>query len=206
MLDQETLNHFIHNANIAYQQFCVWMYTNNEFAKHQDDWNKIVESRELFTIEEFSRDKRCRYKNFWGVVIFSLQSGWILSLARLFDPSYHSRDKKKEKPRLSLDYILELLDDTPLAQSIRDKFKKHQQTIQSLKTQRDNFLAHSDVNFKGTKIKAGVENLFKELDGAISDIKQSKKHLASCNDINLKYTEILSRCGVDEIFEALLRS
>ncbi len=206
MLDQETLNRFIHNANVAHQQFCVWMYTNNEFAKHRDDWNKIAEPRKLFAIEEFSRDKGCKYKNFWGVVIFSLQRGWILSLARLFDPSYHSHDKKREKPRLSLNYILELLGDVSLAQSIRGKFKKHQQTIQSLKTQRDNFIAHNDVNFKGTKIKAGVENLFEELNEAVSDIKRSKKHLASCDDINLKYTEVLSRCGVDEVFEALLRS
>lgn len=97
MLDEKTLDDFTNKANHAHQQFCVWMYANNEFAKHQDDWNKIAEPRKLFTIEEFSRDKGCKYKNFWGVVNFSLQCGWILSLARLLDPSYNSHDKKKRE-------------------------------------------------------------------------------------------------------------
>lgn len=206
MLDERTLNNFAGKANHAHQQFCVWMYANNEFAKHQEKWNQIAEPRKLFGIEGFSRDKGCKYKNFWSVVVPSLQHSWVLSLARLFDPAYHSRDKKKEKPRLSLDYILDSLDDVSLAKTIRDKIQKHHQTIQSLKTQRDNFLAHNDVNFKSTKIEAGIENLFEELDNIISKIKQNKNHLANCNNINLKYTEVLSRCGVDEIFEALLRN
>src|SRR3989338_2436009 len=206
MLDVKTLDDFTKKVNKAHQQFCVWMYTNNEFAKHQEKWNQIARARKLFRTEEFSRDKGCKYKNFWDVVISSLQHSWILSLARLFDPAYHPSDKKKNKPRLSLDYILELLDDVSLAKIIRNKIKKYQSTIQSLKIQRDNFLAHNDVNFKSTKIKAGIENLFEELDNAIGEIKKNKKHLANCNNINLKYTEVLSRCGVDEIFEALLRN
>lgn len=206
MLDEKTLNEFMRKANHAHQQFCVWMYANNEFSKHQEKWNQMAEPRKFFKIEEFSRDKGCKYKIFWNVVIPSLQHSWILSLTRLFDPAYHSRDKKKDKPRLSLDYILELLDDTPLEQSIRDRIKKCNITIQSFKKQRDNFLAHNDVKFKSTKIEAGVENLFEELDNAIFDIKRYNPHLKDCNNINLKYTEVLSRCGVDEIFEALLRN
>ncbi len=206
MLDGKTLDGFTNKANHAHQQFCVWMYANNEFTKHQNEWNQIAEPRNFFALEEFSRDKGCKYKNFWDVVIPTLQHGWILSLTRLFDPAYHSRDQKKQKPRLSLDYILELLDDVSLAKSLRDKIQKHDKTIKSLKTQRDNFLAHNDVNFRNSKIEAGIENLFEALDNAISEIKQSKKHLVNCNNINLKYMEVLSRCGVDEIFEALLRS
>lgn len=203
MLDDKTLNNFIAKANRAHQQFCVWIYTNNEFAKHQEKWNKIARPRRLFNIDEFSRDTGCTYKNFWDVVIPSLQHSWILSTERLFDPAYHSRDKKKERPRLSIHYILELLDDVILAQSIRERFEKHAPIIKSLKKQRDNFLAHNDVNFKNTKIEPGIENLFKELDDAISKIKQSGKNLTNCNSLNLKYTEVLSRCGVDEVFEAL---
>jgi len=208
MLNEKTLNNFTQKANHVHQEFCVWMYVNNEFAKHQIEWNKTAVPRKFFKLEEFSREKGCKYKNFWDVVIPSLQHNWILSLARIFDPAYHSRDKKKNKPRLSLDYILELLDDVSLAKIIRNKIKKYQSIIQSLKIQRDNFLAHNDVNFnfKNTKIKAGVENLFKELDNAILEIKKNKKHLENCNNLNLKYTEVLSRCGVDEIFEALLRN
>src|SRR3990167_6051825 len=206
MLDVKTLDDFTKKVNKAHQQFCVWMYTNNEFAKHQEKWNQIARARKLFRTEEFSRDKGCKYKNFWDVVISSLQHSWILSLARLFDPAYHPSDKKKNKPRLSLEYILELCDDVPFVQSIRDRIKKHELTIQSLKTQRDNFLAHNDVNFGSTRIEAGIESLFEELDNAISDMKRYKPHLQNCNNINLKYTEVLSRCGVDEVFEALLRN
>lgn len=202
MLDIKTFDDFIRKANRAYQQFCVWVYTNNEFAKHQTGWNKILTP---FKTEEFSQDIGCKYKNFWSVVIPSLQHGWIMSVARLFDLAYHSRDKKKEKPRLSLEYILELLDDASFAQTIRNKVQKHHLTIQSLKTQRNNFIAHNSVNFESTKIEAGIENLFEELDNIISDIKYYKPHIGNCNNINLKYTEVLSHCGVDEIFEALLK-
>ena len=167
--------------------------------------NQIITPGELFKIEEFSRDKGCKYKNFWDVVIPSLQHSWILSLARLFDPAYHSNDKKRAKPRLSLEYILELCDDVPFVQSIRDRIKKHELTIQSLKTQRDNFLAHNDVNFGSTRVEGGVEDVFEKLENIVSDIKTCKPHLQNCNNINLKYTETLSRCGVDEIFEKLLR-
>jgi len=208
MLNEKTLNDFTNKVNHAHHQFCVWMYTNNEFVKHQNDWNKIAKPEKLFTTEEFSREKGCKYKNFWPVVIFSLQCGWILSLARLFDPAYHPCDRDKKKPRLSLYYILRLLDDARLVKLICDKFEKqqYQVTIQSIKKQRDNFLAHNDVNFKNRRIEAGVENLFKELDDAISKIKQNKKHLANCNGTDLKYIENLSSCGVDEIFEALLKN
>lgn len=195
MTDQKTLNEFTSKINHAHQQFCVWRYANNEFAKHQGEWNQAT--------EEFLQGRGCKYKNFWDVVIPSLQHSWILSLARLFDPAYHSRDKEKGRPRLSLGYIIELLDDASLAKLIHSKIKKYDTTIQSLKTHRDNFLAHNDVNFKGTKIEAGVENLFEELDNAISDIKRCKSHLQNCKNTNLKYTEALSRCGVEEVFKAL---
>ncbi len=204
MLDHKTLDEFTGKANHAHQQFCVWVYANNEFAKHQEEWNQIAEP--IIKTGEFSLDKGCKYKNFWNVVIPSLQHSWILSLARLFDPAHHSRDKKKDKPRLSLDYILELLDDAPLEQLIRDRIKKRNTTIQSLKKQRDNFLAHNDIKFKGTKIEAGVEDLFEELDNVISDMKCCKLHLKDCSNINLKYTEVLSRRGVNEIFDVLLRN
>lgn len=201
MLDAKTLDEFTRKANQAYQQLCVWVYANNEFAKHQMEWNKLLTPLKT---EGFSQDRGCKYKNFWSVVIPSLQQGWIMSTARLFDPAYNSRDKKKEKPRLSLEYILELLDDASLAQTIRNKVQKHNLTIQSIKEQRDNFIAHNNVNFKSAKIEAGIENLFEELDNAISNIKCCKSHIKNCNNINLKHTEVLSHCGVDEIFEALL--
>lgn len=202
MLDEKTLNKFVSKANHAYQQFCVWMYSNNEFVKHQVEWNKIAEPRKLFKTEEFSRDKGCKYKNFWDVVIPTLQQAWILGVIRLFDPPYFSRDIKKENPRLSLYYILELLEDNNLEQLIKKEIDKHKDFIESIKKQRPN-LAHNETKPIDKKIEAGIENLFEGLDNIITEIKNKKPHLKNCNDINRESTEKLSKCGVDEIFEAL---
>lgn len=206
MLSKKTLNDFVSRVNHAHQQFCVWVYANNEFAKYQKEWNEANGPRKVLILpNEFSRDKGCKYKNFWSVTIPSLQHGWILSLSRLFDPAYNFNDKKKQKPRLSFYYILDLLiNDNIFTNSLLDKIKEHEKTIKSLKVQRNNFLAHNDVYFTDRKIEAGIENLFEELDNIISEIKQKKKELANCNNINLEYTEALSRCGVEEIFESLI--
>lgn len=204
MLDIKTLNQFRAKVDCAYQQFCVWMYANNEFARHQKEWDPIAIPQKLYKTEEFSQIKGCRYKNYWDVVISSLQQSWILSLARLFDPAYHFSDKKKDSPRLSVQYLLELLDDEPLAQIIRGSFRQCDPTIKSIKMLRDNFLAHNDIHFPKTNINAGVENLFKILDDAISNIKRNKPHLLECSNVNLQYIDDLSRSGVNEIFEALV--
>jgi len=205
MLDRKILDKFTKKVNQAYNQFCVWMYANNEFIKYQNEWNKIPFAGKFFKSNEFSRDKGCKYKNFWDVVIPTLQHGWVLGIARLFDPPYFLRDTKKKNPRLSLDYILELLENDDLEQSIKRQIDKHKNFIDSIKEQRDNLLAHNDVKFNNTRIEAGVEDLFKALDNIITEIKNKKPHLKNCNNINQEYTEKLSKCGVDEIFEALLK-
>lgn len=204
MLDEKTLNKFTGEINRAYQQFRVWVDTckNDKFAKLQTEWNKVIPSH-LFRFEEHLQDKR-QCKNFFcGVVVPSLQHSWILALARLFDPAYHSRDIEKKNPRLSLDYILELLEDEGLKQSIEGVIDKHRPCIDSIQKQRNNFLAHNDVNFNNTKIEAGVDDLFEVLDGVIVMIKNGKSHLKNCNNIGREYTAKMSKCGVDEIFKLL---
>ena len=204
MLDKVTLNDFSKKVNKAYQEYCIWLYTNNEYAKYQVSWNEGV-SVELIETKEFlknPRDHGCRYKNFLSVVLVSLQHAWILSLARLFDPPYHPRDRKKENPRLSLSYISELVDDTCVIQLIDELIKKYQGFSQSIKILRDNYLAHNDINCSDKEIKA-MNDLFEDLDNIISVIKQRKPHLKDCNNPELKYTDALSQCGVVEIFEKL---
>lgn len=125
MLDVETFNKFIRKANPAHQQLCVWFAVNNEYAKHQRRWNHLDTDR-------------FKYNNFWPVVVPTLQHGWVLSTARLFDPAYNSRDKKQEKPRISLDYILLKLDDEKLSKEIRSELEKHEAVIQSLREHRNN--------------------------------------------------------------------
>jgi hypothetical protein len=140
MLDPRTLDKFSGKVNKANQQFCVWFYANNEFAKHQTRWNQQMTG--------FPGGKGCKYKNFWDVVVASLQHCWVLSSARLFDPSYSSWDKQKRKPRLSIDYILELLGDKNFTQSVKNRISKYDVTIRSLKEHRDNFSAHNDATFQ----------------------------------------------------------
>jgi len=202
MLDRKILDNFTEKANHSYQQFCVWMYTNNEFVKYQKIWNEILEPRKLFKTEEFSREKGCKYKNFWDVVISTLQQGWILGVIRLLDPPYFLRDTKKENPRLSLYYILDLLEDDELEKSIKEEMDRHKIFIDSIKKQRPT-LAHNEIKIVDKRIEAGVENLFEALDNIITEIKNKKPHLKDCYNINREYMEKLSKCGVEEIFERL---
>src|SRR3989344_9013115 len=131
LISKQIFNDFIKKVNQTHQQFFVWFYTTNAFAKHQEEWGQQMST--------YSGGERSKYKNFWLVVIPSLQHTWILSSARLFiDPAYAQWDNDKLKPRLCLSYILELLDDKTFAQSLREKIKKYDSTIQSLKKLRDN--------------------------------------------------------------------
>ncbi len=204
MLDQKIFNRFISETNKAYSQFSVWMHTNNEFVKHQTTWNDIPEPRKLFKLEDFSRDKGCKYKNFWDITLPSLQQSWILSIARLFDPPYFSRDIGKRNPRLSLYYILELIEDDELERFIKNEVNKHEKCIQSIREQRNNVYAHKAVYFDKRKIEAGIEDLFNTFDRVIIKIKKIKPHLKYCQNINSEYIERLSECGVQEIFEKLI--
>ncbi|MFA6463456.1 MAG: hypothetical protein WCV55_00420 [Candidatus Paceibacterota bacterium] len=205
MLDVKTFNRFIDKASQSYQQFCIWFFSNNEFAKHQDEWNELDLKDTFFSTEEFTKKHGGRYKNFWIYVIASLQHGWMLGTARLFDPAYNSRDKGRKNPRLSLDFILENLDDEEFKISIKKEQVLHEVFLKSIKDHRNNSHAHNDLNYSNKIIEAGVENLYEWLNGVISKIKVLQPHLKNCKTIDLKYNEKLAQSGVEEIFEDLLR-
>jgi len=42
MLEKEVLNKFSRKANQAYNVFCVWIYSNNQFAKYQQKFNEAA--------------------------------------------------------------------------------------------------------------------------------------------------------------------
>ena len=201
--NQEIIKEFIAKIDQSYQQFYVWVYANNMFVKYQVEWNKIDEPTKLFTTREFSRKNGCKYKNFWYIVILTLQHGWILSIARLFDPPYFSRDVKKENPRLSVDYISEIIGNSGLNQLITEMKENNKEVIESIRKQRNNYLAHNDVNFNDRKIKAGIENLFDDLNNMVEYISKNIPSFSNCNKIDFEYKKKLSKCGVEEVFEAL---
>lgn len=204
MLNPDIFNRFIDKANHAYQQFCVWVGVNNKCFKHQNRWNKLESGISGHITSKFTKRHGPRYKNFWGVVVPTLQQSFILGTARLFDPPYHPRDAKHEKPRLSLDYILVELGNEKFARLIKNQQILHQTLINSIKSHRDNFYAHNSIYFDSPKIVGGIENLFEWLENVVLEIKNIDPLLKNCKIINLEYTEKLSRAGVNEIFEDLL--
>lgn len=203
MLDVTVFRKFISHSNLAHQQLCVWFAFNNQFAKHWERWNKFY-SPTYFALEDFDKTKGAKYKNFWSVALASTQHGWILGVARLFDPAFHSRDKVKDSPRISLDYVLQMLTDQNLADAIRSELNAHNKAIDSIKKQRDNVLAHNDAKFDDKKIEAGIEKIFEWLETVIIKIKSSEPHLSSCGIINVEYNKKLSECGAEEVFSTIL--
>ena len=199
----EIIKEFITKIDQSYQQFHIWIYTNNMFAKYQAEWNKIDEPTKLFTAKEFSRKTGCKYKNFWDIIIPTLQHGWILGIARLFDPPYFLRDIKKENPRLSVDYISEIINDNGLNKLITEMKNNNKKVINSIKKQRDNYLAHNDIYFDNKKIEAGIEDLFNDLNNIIDYMNKNIPFCGDYNKIDFEYKQKLSKCGVEEIFEAL---
>lgn len=194
MLDIETFNKFIGKANQAHQQFTLWFEVMNEFTKHQARWN--ADTIDYPDDGVFG----CRYKNFFGVSITSVQHGWILGTARLFDKAFHGGDKEKNKPRISLDYVLSLIEDSELQTCIKSKLITHQEVIASVRMHRHNFLAHNDAGSVPTKIEAGIEELFEWLEEVVALIKEKYPHLNTGKIINIKHNEKLAKFGVKELF------
>lgn len=200
MIDGKILDDFTEKANTAWQQFCIWVYSNNNFVKYQDEFDQIVKEGSYFSNEEVINNS-CKYKNFWDVVIPSLQHSWMLSVARLIDPSCFQNDPNK--PRLSIYYILELMEDIDLKQDIETELHQQKEFIESIRTQRTNFIAHNSLTYTNKMVKHGVEKFFYTLDCIIKRIKDKKPHLRECNNINLDFTEKLSEAGVKEIFSKI---
>lgn len=209
MLTEKTFQLFIKEINIAQQQFFVWFYSTNEFAEKQLHWNgigNIITYRDYKTSEVLPETVN-KYKNFWPIVIPTLQQGWILSTRRLFDPIYFGNDKKKEKPRLCLNLILEQINNPAFTQQVNHEKLNHDGLLTSLKEIRDDSIAHNDLTSKSSQhraqIKAGMEDLFEWLINVIDRIKTNNPHLQRCSNVNPFRIEELSKAGVEEIFNNL---
>lgn len=198
MFDSQNLDQFIKKANVAHQQLCVWFSTNNKLAIYQKDWDQLKSFGNFIERNDF------RYENFWNIILPTLQHSWVLSTARLLDPAYHFRDKKrKNKPRICLDYILSLLSDKKLENNIRNELANHQTFTESIRQLRLNVYAHNDAQFKADKIEAGAEIFFEWLEKKIEQIKEAENCLKLGN-INTLANEEFSQRGVDNIFKDIL--
>lgn len=199
MLQKEILDQFTKEANKWRNQFCVRMYTNNSFAEYTKNkaHPKYYSENPSYFNKPNSGDIVLQ-----GTIIPSLQHWRVLSVARLIDPAYFRWDKNK--PRLSIYYILELLDKETLKEETETILDTQKEYFESIKNIRDNMLAHNSTTRISKEIKAGTELFFDNLNKTLIKIKNEFPELKQCNDLNLKNTEKLSELGVKEIFEKII--
>lgn len=200
MWDKVMLNNFTKQATKAWLQFCVYKYMNNYFVTSQKDFKKTRKPW-LYSTEE-AINNSAEYKNFFTVVIPSLQHSRVLSVARLLDPAYFRKDKTK--PNLSIHYILESLEDIVLKKEVEKELNKHNRFVTSISNIRTHFIAHNSLGIFRQNIEAGIEDFFEALDGIIHKIIDRHTNLKWCNGINLDFSEKLSEAGVKDIFSKLI--
>lgn len=200
MLNKDILNKFTKEANKGRNQFCIWMYAYNNLIKHQEKFNS--ETKDWLYLDEKAIKYSCKYKNFWNIVIPSLQHWWTLSVARLTDPPFFKQNPNKKN--LSIYYIIELLEDNDIKLEIKNELNQQQWFIKWIRDLRNTFLTHNDMGGETKIIPAGIEKFFENLNDIVWKIKERYPNLKDCNDLNLTYTEKLSKAGVEEIFEKII--
>jgi len=198
MLDAKTLDKFIEEINKSYQQFCVWRYLNDEFGLRQHKWKNEMTP---INVEMSNQDFGCKFKNFFPVTVVSLRDGWLLSLSRICDPAYHPSDTRKERPRLSVDFIVSNFNDKEISSCVSEIKSRYK--VGGLKEYRDNFLTHNDLKFDNVYIE-NIEILYYLLDELIDKVKDTNNGYLDCG-WPLNNVEELSSRGVFELFEKLDR-
>lgn len=194
MLDTKIFNDFIKEIERAYARFRVWVYANNEFVKCQNIFNDVPDG------------EHCKFTNFWDVTLNSLQSAWILSVSRLLiDDAYHSRDVGQKKPRLSVKYIFNQLDDEDIKIGYYKKTSssEYKEFMDSLDEIRGGRFAHRNVKEVPNTLKAGVEDCFNALLWLVQEAKSRNKELQSCKVLHYESIDNLSRMGVEELFRKI---
>jgi hypothetical protein len=193
MLDEKTFNDFIDEVDKAYQLFNYWKYTNNKIYVPSEKW--------LVPAEIWQNKKVPKFGKFWRFVGVSLQDMWILAVARLFDPSSF-RDQK----RLSIYYLLNLLNDDIFKNEVELRLQKHKSYMDSVKNYRNNFLAHKSVDALIEDIAAGIEAFFEEVNKIVSEIKNKETHLKNCRDIYFQDIEKSCEDDVEKVLRILQKN
>lgn len=115
-------------------------------------------------------------KYFWGIVISSLQSSWLLGIAMLFE------EPKKGKEVISIPFLLEFINEEKDKEEIKEEVKKKKLVLDNLWEWRCKILAHQDVEvaenikdfYKKYPVKGeDVENLLASLQNILGMIKST---------------------------------
>ena len=173
---------------------------NNDFIKYKKTFDERPKQW-LYSTEEAIKNSP-KYKNFFDVIIPSLQHSRILSVARLLDSAYFRDDETK--PNLSIRYILKWLDNAVLKDEIEKELNKNSKFTNSINNMRVNFIAHNTLKQFDKKIEAGIEDFFINLNWILNRIINETPHLKWCNDMNLDFYEKLSEAGVNDIFSQII--
>jgi hypothetical protein len=160
-----------------------------------------LEVKDWFYGDDEAIKNSAKYKNFFNIILPTLQHWWIMSIWRLIDPPFFKNDISKKN--LSIYYILEEIEDESLKLKIKSYLTQEKKFIKSIKKIRNTILAHNNIGENNTIINAWIESFFENINETILDIKKIYPHLKDCNNLNLEYTEKLCESWVKDIFEVI---
>lgn len=121
----------------------------------------IIENSKFTNIYE-------RYPYFWGMILSSLSSKYLLGIAKLFEES-----KKNKEEVISIPFLLEFIPEEKDKEKIKKEIDNQKPVLKNIKKWRNKILAHQDrivsdniKDFnKKYKVKfAQIENLFSSIE------------------------------------------
>lgn len=188
MIKKQEFEEFVDEISKLSRIFFTWLHTYNSFIPQLENYNHK------------NPEKPAEIK-YWETTCHSLQAAWMLGAARLLDDAYAKGDKRKEKPRLSIAYVLEQLNDQNLSDNYQ-KFKdEHLQFIESNRIIRNNSQGHRSPGFGIGVQNGGIEKFIKFLEDLVNEIKANYPDIS--NEIsysNIKIEEYCKR-GAENIWK-----
>lgn len=152
MLSKEHFKEFIDEVNTTYYNFRIWIHSNNEWVKVQDNVNDG------------------RIVRLMIVILHALKQVWILGVARLLDEAYLGN-----KSRLSVKFILKEAGypDLECAYNARMKKPDMQKFETSNRQLRNEKISHKTPGSTIRTQEAGAEKFFKIVEYIISELKSN---------------------------------
>ena len=183
MLSKKNFEKIINEINEAYYFFRIWVYLNNEFDKIKSNLNtEVLLKFFLYTLD-------------------SLKIAFLLAIAKLLDKSHSPEDKNKT--RMSIDFIIEQLNNKIITQEYKKKINTKQMNkfIYSNRQLRDNRFCHNTTDIKPKIQKGPIENFFKILEWLIKTIKENHSELNIKQGLLYKYCDELAQEAAIKLFK-----